>query len=108
MQNQNYIKQLDFEYIGLKKLYNYLNAENMITLTLEEFIKKCIRDGIYDSKILNIMEDDIKQQESKNKDNNKYKNKWLKFVSNYSKENNISYKEAMTSEKAKLEYKNLN
>ena len=39
--------------------------------------------------------------------NSKLKNKWLAFVSQFSKDHNISYKEAMSSEEAKKEYRSL-
>ena len=48
--NQYYKRQLELEYVGLKSLYNYLEKEKMIQLTLEEFLMKCINDGIYDYK----------------------------------------------------------
>ena len=106
--NQQYKRQLELEYIGLKSLYNYLEKEKMIQLTLEEFLMKCINDGIYDYKILDIMENDQKKlEEESSNQNSKLKNKWLAFVSQFSKDHNISYKEAMSSEEAKKEYRSL-
>ena len=105
--NQYYKRQLKIEYIGIKKLYNFLEHNKMIQLTLEEFLKKCINDGIYDYKILEIMENDYETNKESNNLDNKIKKNWLAFVSEYSKDHNISYKDAMSSDEVKLEYKKL-
>ena len=102
MLNENYKKQLEYEYMGVKQLFMFLLNEKLVDSNFNDFLLHCINKGIYDSNIIDFI-DNVELIEGK-EEKPKTKNRWLSFIKEYSKKNNLSYRQAMSDPNAKQEY----